>query len=156
MKNIQKVRYSFYLIAINEYFDIIVLVVVVINSVFMAIDGNIIKPEILKTLAVSDYIFNAVYMFEYLVKFIGLGPIVYYSDAFTYLDTFIIVFSIIDMSSPADTDTDSTAGGKKKKCFIPTKFPKSFPYLSCGETYQNIKENKINEINYCFNFKSYN
>jgi hypothetical protein len=92
----------------------------------MAIDGNIIKPEILKSLAVSDYIFNAVYMFEYLVKFIGLGPIVYYSDAFTYLDTFIIVFSIIDMSSPADTDTDSTAGGKKKNVSSQLSFLRVF------------------------------
>ena len=126
MKNIQKVRYSFYLIAINEYFDIIVLVVVVINSVFMAIDGNILKPEILTSLAVSDYIFNVVYMFEYLVKFVGLGPIVYYSDAFTYLDTFIIVFSIIDMSSPADTDTDSTAGSKKKNVSSQLSFLRVF------------------------------
>ena len=113
-KNIQKIRYAFYLIATNVYFDIIVLSVVLINSVFMAIDGNIIKPEVLNSLNVSNYVFNVVYMLEYVVKFIGLGPIVYYSDAFTYLDTFIIVFSIIDMASPTDTDTDSTAGGKKK------------------------------------------
>ena len=126
MKNIQKVRYSFYLIAINEYFDIIVLVVVVINSVFMAIDGNILKPELLTSLAISDYVFNVVYMFEYLVKFVGLGPIVYYSDAFTYLDTFIIVFSIIDMSSPTDTDTDSTAGSKKKNVSSQLSFLRVF------------------------------
>jgi hypothetical protein len=114
MKNIQKVRYAFYLIATNEIFDIIVLTVVIVNSVFMAIDGNIIKPEVLASLNVSNIVFNAVYMFEYLVKFIGLGPIVYYSDAFTYLDTFIIIFSIIDMASPTETDTDSTAGNSKK------------------------------------------
>ena len=126
MKNIQKVRYAFYLIAINEYFDIIVLVVVVINSVFMAIDGNILKPEILTNLAVADYVFNGVYMFEYLVKFVGLGPIVYYSDAFTYLDSFIIVFSIIDMSSPTNTDTDSTAGSQKKNVSSQLSFLRVF------------------------------
>ena len=114
LKNIQKIRYAFYLIATNEYFDIIVLLVVVVNSFFMAIDGNILKPETLNSLNKSNYFFNAVYMFEYFVKFIGLGPIVYYSDAFTYLDTFIIVFSIIDMASPSDDDTDTIQGGKKK------------------------------------------
>ena len=114
MKNIQKVRYAFYLIATNEIFDIIVLTVVIVNSVFMAIDGNIIKPEVLASLNTSNIVFNAVYMFEYLVKFVGLGPIVYYSDAFTYLDTFIIIFSIVDMASPTQTDTDSTAGNSKK------------------------------------------
>lgn len=140
MKNIQKVRYAFYLIATNEIFDIIVLTVVIVNSVFMAIDGNIIKPEVLASLNVSNIVFNAVYMFEYLVKFVGLGPIVYYSDAFTYLDTFIIIFSIVDMASPTQTDTDSTAGNSKK-CFITIGFPKSFPYFSCCKTYKNFKKN---------------
>jgi hypothetical protein len=80
----------------------------------MAIDGNILKPELLDSLNVSNYVFNSLYIFEYVVKFIGLGPIVYYSDAFTYLDTFIIIFSIIDMSTPSSTDTDSTVGAKKQ------------------------------------------
>ena len=126
LKNIQKIRYAFYLIATNDYFDIIVLLVVVVNSVFMAIDGNILKPEILNDLNKSNFFFNAVYMFEYFVKFIGLGPIVYYSDAFTYLDTFIIVFSIIDMASPSDDDTDSIQGGKKKNVSSQLSFLRVF------------------------------
>ena len=110
----QKVRYAFYILATNDYFDYIILTVVVINSVFMAIDGNILKPEFLDNLNVSNYVFNSLYIFEYVVKFIGLGPIVYYSDPFTYLDTFIIIFSIIDMATPSSTDTDSTVGAKKQ------------------------------------------
>ena len=125
-KNIQKIRYAFYLIATNDYFDIIVLAVVVINSVFMAIDGNILKPEILNDLNKSNFFFNAVYMFEYVVKFIGLGPIVYYSDPFTYLDTFIIIFSIIDMVTPSDDDTDSIQGGKKKNVSSELSFLRVF------------------------------
>ena len=122
----QKIKYAFYLIATNDYFDIIVLAVVVINSVFMAIDGNILKPELLSKLNTSNYFFNAVYMFEYLVKFVGLGPIVYYSDAFTYLDTFIIVFSIVDMASPSEDDTDSIQGGKKKNVSSQLSFLRVF------------------------------
>jgi hypothetical protein len=122
----QKIKYAFYLIATSDYFDIIVLAVVVINSVFMAIDGNILKPELLSSLNASNYFFNAVYMFEYLVKFVGLGPIVYYSDAFTYLDTFIIIFSIIDMASPSEDDTDSIQGGKKKNVSSQLSFLRVF------------------------------
>ena len=113
IQKFQKLRYAFYLLATNDYFDYIILTVVVVNSVFMAIDGNILKPEVLNSLNVSNYVFNSLYIFEYVVKFIGLGPIVYYSDPFTYLDTFIIVFSIIDMSTPSSTDTDSTLSTKK-------------------------------------------
>jgi hypothetical protein len=128
IRNIQKVRYAFYLIATNEYFDIIVLVVVLVNSVFMALDGNLFKPEILNSLNVTNYVFNAVYMFEYLVKFVGLGPIVYYSDPFTYLDSFIIVFSIVDMASPTDSsdDSDSIQGGKKQNVSSKLSFLRVF------------------------------
>ena len=114
IKNFQKARYAFYLLATNDYFDYFILTVVVVNSVFMAIDGNILKPELLDSLNVSNYLFNSIYIFEYVIKFIGLGPIVYYSDPFTYLDTFIIIFSIIDMATPSTTDTDSTVGAKKQ------------------------------------------
>ena len=126
IQNFQKVRYAFYLLATNDYFDYFILTVVVVNSVFMAIDGNILKPEVLDSLNVSNYVFNAIYIFEYVVKFIGLGPIVYYSDPFTYLDTFIIIFSIIDMATPTSTDTDSTVGAKKQNVSSQLSFLRVF------------------------------
>ena len=47
VKRMQTVRYAFYLIAISDYFDYLIVSIVIINSVFMALDGNLIKPEIL-------------------------------------------------------------------------------------------------------------
>jgi len=126
IQKLQKVRYAFYILATNDYFDYFILTVVVVNSVFMAIDGNILKPEVLDSLNVSNYVFNAVYIFEYVVKFIGLGPLVYYSDPFTYLDTFIIIFSIIDMATPTSTDTDSTVGAKKQNVSSQLSFLRVF------------------------------
>ena len=126
IQKFQKIRYAFYLLATNDYFDFFILTVVVINSVFMAIDGNILKPEVLDSLNVSNYVFNSLYIFEYIMKFIGLGPIVYYSDAFTYLDTFIIIFSLIDMFTPSSTDTDSTVGAKKQNVSSQLSFLRVF------------------------------
>jgi len=90
MKKWQKVEYAFYIIAKNDIFDIIVLGVVIINSFFMALDGNLLKPEILDRMNISYYVFNSIFIMEYLVKFIGLGPFIYYADPFNFLDTFII------------------------------------------------------------------
>ena len=112
LKNIQKVRKAFYELVTNDYFDYIILSIVIINSVFLAIDGNFIKPEILNKLNLSNYIFNGIFIFEYILKFIGLTPLVYFSDAFTYLDTIIICFAIVDMVSPTNNDTD-VVGAKK-------------------------------------------
>ena len=112
VQRMQKVRYAFYIIATSDQFDYIILAVVLINSVFMALDGNLFKPETLNGLNISNYIFNAIFFFEYIVKFVGLSPLVYYSDAFTYLDTLIIAFAVLDMATPSNTD-DEQVGSKK-------------------------------------------
>ena len=109
IKRFQKLRYAFYIVATNDYFDFSILSIVVINSIFMALDGNLFAPEILEKLNISNYVFNSIFILEYVVKFIGLGPFLYYSDAFTYLDTLIIAFAILDMATPnEDTGVEST------------------------------------------------
>ena len=65
----------------------------------MALDGNLLKPKVFKKLNISNYVFNGIFIAEYILKFIGLDPIVYYSNAFTYLDILIIAFPILDMVS---------------------------------------------------------
>ena len=112
VQRLQKIRYAFYIMAINDYFDYTILAVVLINSVFMALDGNIFKPEIINNLNISNYVFNGIFFLEYIVKFIGLSPLVYYSDGFTYLDTVIIAFAIFDMVMPSSVD-DEQLGSKK-------------------------------------------
>ena len=112
LQRLQKVRYAFYILAINDYFDYFILAVVLVNSVFMALDGNIFKPEIINDLNISNYVFNSIFFLEYVVKFIGLGPLIYYSDVFTYLDTVIIAFAILDMVMPSEVD-DEQLGAKK-------------------------------------------
>ena len=108
IQRFQKLKYAFYILANNDYFDFIVLSIVIINSVFMALDGNLLTPEVFQKLEISNYIFNSIFILEYVVKFIGLGPFVYYSDAFTYLDTLIIAFAILDMATPnEDTGIES-------------------------------------------------
>ena len=71
LKNIQKVRKVFYGLVKNDYFDYIILSFVLANSVILAIDGNFLKPEILNKLNMTNYIFNGIFIFEYVVKFIG-------------------------------------------------------------------------------------
>ena len=112
IKYMQKVRYAFYVFANNELFELIVLVIVMINSIVMALEGNFLKPEILNKVNIGNYIFNSIFILEYVVKFIGLTPLVYFSDAFTYLDTLIIIFAIVDMVTPSNNDTD-IVGSKK-------------------------------------------
>ena len=112
IKVIQKIRYAFYILANNDYFDYSILGIVLINSFYLALDGNFLKPEILNKLNICNYVFNGIYIFEYIIKFIGLTPLVFYAEAFTYLDTLIICFAIIDMATTGNNDIE-VAGSKK-------------------------------------------
>ena len=113
IKDLQKIRYAFYVLSKNEYFDYAIIIFVFLNSILLALDGNILKPELLNKLNICNYIFNGIFIFEYIVKFIGLSPLVYYSDAFTYLDTIIICFAVLDMATPTNNVTDEVVGSKK-------------------------------------------
>ena len=125
IKRFQKLRYAFYIVATNDYFDFTVLSIVIINSIFMALDGNLFTPEILETLNISNYVFNSIFILEYVVKFIGLGPFLYYSDAFTYLDTLIIAFAIVDMATPNE-DTGSASTDKMRNLSSQLSFLRVF------------------------------
>ena len=125
IQRFQKLRYAFYIIATNDYFDYAILSIVIINSVFMALDGNLLVPEVLNEIEKSNYAFNSVFILEYVVKFIGLGPFVYYSDAFTYLDTLIIAFAVLDMSTP-DEDTGIASTDKVRNVSSQLSFLRVF------------------------------
>ena len=113
IKQLQKVRYALYLLSTNFWFDLVIMILVVINALIMALDGNLFTPETYASISISNYVFNSIFIAEFIVKFIGLGPIVYFSDAFTYLDLLIIAFAIVDMISPDDNSADSIGANKK-------------------------------------------
>jgi len=125
IKRFQKLRYAFYILATNDYFDFTILSIVIINSVFMALDGNLLTPEVNEKLGISNYCFNSIFILEYVVKFIGLGPFLYYSDAFTYLDTLIIAFAIVDMATPNE-DTGSASTDKMRNLSSQLSFLRVF------------------------------
>ena len=119
----QKIKFAFYIVAINPWFDYFIILVVCINAIFMALDGNLFTYEQIQNLNITNYVFNGIFIAEFILKFIGLGPIIYFSDAFTYLDVIIIVFAIVDMASPS-TNTDEI--GKKQSLSSSLSFLRVF------------------------------
>ena len=113
IKRGQKIRYAFYVLSTNDYFEYTILSIVIIYSFFMALDGNLLKPETLERMNNSYYAFNSIFILEYLLKFIGLGPIVYYSDPFTYLDTIIIAFAIFEYVIPNEVEGKEQSGDQQ-------------------------------------------
>jgi len=94
-------RYYLFKISVSQKFDFFIIFVVILNILLMLIGGNLFDPVLEEQMQVANFGFTAVFMFEFIVKFIGLGPIIYFSDAFTFLDLAIIGFAILDMASPS-------------------------------------------------------
>ena len=124
IQHLQKIRYAFYVFANNEYFEYTVLSIVIINSLFLSFEGNFFRPEIFNKLNITNLIFNTIFIIEYIVKFIGLSPLVYFSDGFTYLDTIIIIFAIVDMATPSNNDI--VVVGSKKSVISQLSFLRVF------------------------------
>ncbi len=71
----QKIRHFFYCWSINTYFDYFVVFIVVFNAILMALDGDLFDKTVKNELFQMNKFFNAVFILEFVVKIIGLGPI---------------------------------------------------------------------------------
>ncbi len=71
----QKFRHFMYCWSINQYFDFFVVFIVIFNAVLMALDGDTLPLATKKELFKMNYFFNAVFLLEFSVKILGLGPI---------------------------------------------------------------------------------
>ena len=99
LSKLQKIRSILHKLSISSPLDITIIFVVIINAFFMAIDGNLLRPEQLESVNFTKYVFNAIYIAEFLVKIIGLGPLLYFSEVFNYLDITIIISAIVEMGT---------------------------------------------------------
>ena len=75
------------LVAINPWFDRVILVVILLNCLFLAVDGEVVSIE--KYSDDIDFVFLIVYTIEMLLKIIAMGFVM---RAHSYLrDTWNIV-----------------------------------------------------------------
>jgi hypothetical protein len=115
LRLLQKIRFALHYLSVVQWFDFFIIVIVIINSIIMALDGNMLDPDTLDLISNVNYAFNSIYILEFIVKFIGLGPMIYFSDPSTYLDVLIIGFAILDMATNSD---DSGSAVSSKLAFL--------------------------------------
>ena len=52
------------------------MIIVILNVIIMALDGNLIEdPKIKAEIYKTTYLFNSVFILEFIIKIIGLGPL---------------------------------------------------------------------------------
>lgn len=125
---INRIRYVFFKLSTNVYFESFILFIVIFNIVTMLLAGNLFSLESQDVIKFLNLGFNCIFIFEFVCKFIGLGPIIYFSDAFTYLDTLIIALAILDLTNlnVDDIQTITSSTQKEKKLSSQFAFFKVF------------------------------
>lgn len=71
----QRLRWFFYLFSIDKYFDFFIMMIVILNVLVMALDGNLLDTQTKIEVYKLNFFFNAVFILEFAVKIVGLGPI---------------------------------------------------------------------------------
>lgn len=86
------------LLCIHRYFQALITTCILINTVVLALDEypiNELKTKILDLLNMGFYI---IFVFEMIIKLLGLGIKEYFNDKFNAFDFVIVVISSIDVA----------------------------------------------------------
>lgn len=97
----------FYRLVVNEWFNLIVYGLIVVNTVTISMYTYDQDAEMTRKLNVWNIFFSAIFLLEMVFKLIGLGFKDYFSDRYNFLDSFVVLMGIIDISlefSPVNTE----------------------------------------------------
>jgi Ion transport protein len=100
-----------YDLAHHRYFDPAILMLIVVNTGFMASEHHDQGDSWTAALEVSNYIFTALFTLEMIVKLIGLGLPLYCQDGFNLFDAFVVFVNWIEiiLAKGAGVDTGMSA-----------------------------------------------
>ncbi|CAK8685583.1 unnamed protein product [Clavelina lepadiformis] len=81
----------------NKIFDMIIILSIIINTIFLAIDHHGISHELENALDIGNKVFTAVFLVEACLKILAMGPITYLCDVWNIFDFVIVFISIIEL-----------------------------------------------------------
>ncbi|CAF4598355.1 unnamed protein product [Rotaria sp. Silwood1] len=84
-------------LCINKYFDLIIAVIIGFNVITMSLEYYSMPSNLDKFLEYCNYVFTFVFLIEFILKIIALGPSHYFKDKWNQLDSFIVLLSIVSI-----------------------------------------------------------
>lgn len=103
---LQIINYYFYKFCNHVYFESFIMVVVIINAIYMSLQGNLLSKSLLDSLSTAEIVFSGIFFFEFFIKFFGLGPILYFSEGLNYIDCLIVCLSLVDLATANNPNID--------------------------------------------------
>uniref|UniRef100_A0A7S3G720 Ion transport domain-containing protein n=1 Tax=Palpitomonas bilix TaxID=652834 RepID=A0A7S3G720_9EUKA len=93
-----KCRKGLATVASKDWFDYFFLSIVLLNTVAMALEFHRMPDLLIKVLMYANYTFTALFLVEFVVKFIGFGPKGYFQDRLNILDFIVVLASLVEVS----------------------------------------------------------
>ena len=99
-KRPKKGTYSYYLreIADSALLDNFIMVVIVLNMIFMALNFEGSSPGWNMFLTIVNYVFTGIFILECILKLLGLGFAAYFHSSWNRFDFFVVFSSIVDLA----------------------------------------------------------
>ncbi len=88
----------FYAFAMNKYFSLFINLIIVANTVVLAMDRYPIAASELELLEYINLTFSIIFFVEMVVKLLGLGFRAYFRDKFNTFDCVIVIISTVDIA----------------------------------------------------------
>ena len=92
---------TMYGVANAEWFDTFITIVILFNTVVMAVEYDDLtggmSPTLVLVLSILNFIFTVIFTIELVIKNIGLGPYYYISQMQNQFDGIIVIFSVVEI-----------------------------------------------------------
>uniref|UniRef100_K7E657 Sodium channel protein n=1 Tax=Monodelphis domestica TaxID=13616 RepID=K7E657_MONDO len=83
-----------YSIVMDPFFDLAIVICVIMNLVFLAMNHYPMTEEFLYVLSVGELVFVGIYILEMVLKIIALHPYNYFQDKWNIFDSFIVTLAL--------------------------------------------------------------
>uniref|UniRef100_G3VEU9 Sodium channel protein n=1 Tax=Sarcophilus harrisii TaxID=9305 RepID=G3VEU9_SARHA len=81
-------------IVMDPFFDLAIVICVIMNLIFLAMDHYPMTEEFLYVLFVGHQVFTGIYVLEMILKIIALHPYNYFQEKWNIFDTFIVILAL--------------------------------------------------------------
>ncbi|XP_070583159.1 sodium channel protein type 5 subunit alpha-like [Erythrolamprus reginae] len=111
----QKIKKKVHVIVMDPFTDLIITLCIVMNTLFMALDHYKMTPQFEYALSCGNMIFTAIFTAEMILKIIAMDPYHYFQQCSNVFDSVIVLISVIELSTSAETKENRKGkkGGKK-------------------------------------------
>jgi len=87
-----------FILALNPWFNVAIFMVVLFNCAALLFDRYKIDPESAKVIEIVNISATFVYLLEFAIKLLGLGPSLFVKDLLNIVDTVVLGLGLVDFS----------------------------------------------------------